>query len=377
MQRDLEIPAGLQEDADVIHDRMLANAPKDITLVEGDFFWDSTRPAAEEKAETVQMKLQNLLMLAFPQTSYGQYLEFLGETKTVFKKPPTKSSGPIVINGVEGTVIRKGHPIGTIATDNRPSIEFVIDDNITIGQLGKVYTTATCTVPGTIGNVTKDTIKILMKSISGVESITNPEDFKNGTEIEDEEDFRERVLEAYRNEPLSGAPRDYKRWAKEVAGVGNVYVKPEWDGPGTVKVLVLDSNGKPANEILLKAVRLHIIGKEVDGKNTTDDGLSPMGAFITVSTPDVVTINISANFIIEDSFTLENVIGKIKKYVSEYLQEIEVGGTITYKAIDALIGSMIIRREGIKDYSNLTVNGTTNNIDLMDEVAAIGEVISI
>lgn len=377
MERELDIPRELQEDADTIHDRMLANAPKDITLVEGDYFWDSTRPAAEEKAETVQLKLQNILRLAFPQTSYGQALEFLGETKTVFKKPPTKSSGLILIKGEEGTTIRSGHIIGTIATDDRPSIEFTVDDNITIGQSGKVTTTATCTVPGIIGNVTKGSIKMLITPIPGVESITNPEDFENGTEIEYEEVFRDRVLEAYRNEPLSGAPRDYKRWAKEVAGVGNAYVKPEWEGPGTVKVLVLDSNGKPANEALLKKVRLHIIGKEVDGKNTTEDGISPMGAFVTISTPNVVTINISAKFVIESGFTLENVIEKIKSYVSEYLQEVEVGGTITFKAIDALIGSMIIRREGIRDYSDLTINGATNNIELKDEVAAVGEVVSV
>lgn len=371
------MPDILKEDADIIHDRMLANAPENINLVEGDFFWDSTRPAAEEKAETVQMKLQNILRLAFPQTSYGQYLEFLGEMKSVFKRPPTKSTGPVTIKGVEGTTIRKGHLIGTIATDNSPSIEFSIDNDITIGQLGSADTTATCMVYGSIGNVAKNTIKILMKSISGVESITNPQDFKNGTEIEDEESFRERVLEAYRNEPLSGAPRDYKRWAKEVAGVGNVYPQPEWNGPGTVKVLVLDSNGKPAGPDLLKQVRLHIIGKEVDGKNTTDEGLSPIGAFVTIGTPDVVTINISATFIIDSSFTIENIIKDIKDQVGRYLQEIEVGGIVTYKAIDALIGSMIIRKEGIKDYSNLTINGATDNIQLVDQVAAIGEVTSI
>ena len=377
MQRDLEMPEILKEDTDTIHNRMLANAPEDINLVEGDFFWDATRPAAEEKAETVQMKLQNILRLAFPQTSYGQYLEFLGEMKSVFKRPPTKSTGPIKITGTEGTVIRKGHPIGTTATDNNPSIEFTIDNDITIGQLGSVDTTATCTLYGTVGNVAKNTIKILLKSIPGIESISNPEDFKNGTEIEEEESFRERVLEAYRNEPLSGAPRDYKRWAKEVAGVGNVYPQPEWNGPGTVRVLVLDSNGKPANEELLRKVRLHIIGIESDGKNENDDGLSPIGAFVTIGTPDVITINISATFIIDSSFDIDNIIKGIKDQVGKYLQDIEIGGVVTYKAIDALIGSMIIRKEGIKDYSNLTINGGTENIQLGDQVAAIGEVVSL
>lgn len=372
MARELEMPEILKEDAEIIHSRMLENAPGDINLVEGDFFWDATRPTAEEKAELVGVKLQHMLKLAFPQTSYGQFLEFLGEMKGVFKHPATRSTGAIVITGVEGTIIRAGHIIGTLATDDRPSIEFTIDDDMVIDQDGVAHGTATCTQFGIIGNVAKNTIKVLNKSISGIESINNELEFRNGTEIEDEESFRERVLEAYRNEPLSGAKRDYVRWAKEVPGVGNVYPKPEWDGPGTVKVLILDANGKTANQELIDQVQDYISSVPRSG-----DGVAPIGAFVTVDTPEIVEINISASFIIDSSFTIENVIKNIKDQVGRYLQDIDVGGIVTFKAIDALVGSMIIRKEGILDYSDLTVNGSTDNIQLDDEVASIGEVVAL
>lgn len=372
MPRELEMPDILKEDADLIHNRMLENAPEGINLVEGDFFYDATRPTAEEKAELVQVKLQHMLKLAFPQTSYGQFLEFLGEMKGAFKHPATRATGPITITGAEGTVIRKDHIIGTIATDDKPSIEFTIDNDMVIGQDGVAHGTATCTQFGIIGNVAKNTIKVLNKSISGVESITNEVEFKNGTEIEDEESFRERVLEAYRNEPLSGAKRDYIRWAKEVPGVGNVYPIPEWDGPGTVKVLILDANGKTANQELINQVQEYIspIGRE-------GEGVAPIGALVTVDTPDIVEINITAKFVIDSNFTLENVIKNIKTQVGNYLQDIEIGGLVTFKAIDGIIGSMIIRKEGILDYSDLMVNGNTENIQLGDEVASIGEVIAL
>ena len=68
---------------------MLEKAPPGISTKEGDFFWDATRPTAIEKAELVQLKLQHFLRLCFPQTSYGQYLDFLGEMKGVFRHPAT------------------------------------------------------------------------------------------------------------------------------------------------------------------------------------------------------------------------------------------------------------------------------------------------
>lgn len=372
MPRELDIPDILKEDADLIHNRMIANAPKDINLAEGDFFWDATRPAAEEKAETVNMKLQHILMVAFPQTSYGQYLEFLGEMKGVFKHPATKSTGMVTITGREGSTLRKGHLVGTVSTDDRPSVEFTLDEDVLIGQSEIATVKVTCTEYGRIGNVAKDTIKILVKYASGIESINNDEEFKSGTEVEDEELFRDRVLEAYGNEPLSGAKRDYERWAKEVIGVGNVYVKPKWNGPGTVKILILDSNGKTASTELIEDVQEYISPIPRDG-----EGVAPIGALVTVDTPDIVEINISAEFILDSNFVIENVIKTIKEQVGRYLQEIDIGGQVTFKAIESLIGSMIIRREGILDYSNLTMNGDTENIQLGDEVASIGEVTAL
>lgn len=372
MPREIEIPDILKEDTDTIHNRMLDHAPKDINLVEGDFFWDATRPSAEEKAEMVNMKLQHILMMAFPQSSYGQYLEFLGEMKGVFKHPATRSTGMVTITGREGSSLRKGHLVGTVATDDRPSVEFTLDEDVLIGQSLTATAQVTCTEYGRVGNVAKGTIRIMIKYASGIESITNEEEFRTGTEVEDEELFRDRVLEAYRNEPLSGAKRDYERWAKEVAGVGNVYVKPLADGPGTVKILVLDSNGKTAGPELIADVQEHISPIPSEG-----EGVAPIGALVTIDTPEIVEINISAEFVLDSNFTIENIIETIKSQVGGYLQDIDVGGLVTFKAIESLIGSMIIRREGILDYSNLTMNGATENIQLGDEVASIGEVVAL
>ncbi|WP_206152097.1 baseplate J/gp47 family protein [Clostridium cochlearium] len=375
MQRDLPIPEFLNETADDIHERMLEKAPPNVSTIEGDFFWDNTRPAAEEKAELIQMKLQNVLRLAFPQTSYGIWLEYLGECKGVFKNPPTKSIGPIKVKGKPGTVIEKGKIVGTPATGEKESIEFEFTETKVIDETGITYVNSKCLKEGTIGNVLPNTITVLITPINGVESITNEEAFSGGTDIEDEEHFRERVMEAEQEEQLSGADSDYIRWAKEVPGVGYAYVISEWNGPGTVKVLILDKNGQIANKELIDAVQKYIAPIVPKGQNR--GGKAPVGAIVTIATPSVLSINIKAKFKFMEEYNSKDILTKLKDKINKYLSTIDIGGTVLYKAIDTIIGSMLLEKQGIKDYSDLTVNGGTSNIKLVDQVAIVGEVKNI
>lgn len=375
MERDLPIPEFLQEDADIIHERMLEKAPPNVSTIEGDFFWDNTRPAAEEKAELVQVKLQNILKLAFSQTSYDVYLEYLGECKGVFKNPATPAIGIIKVKGKSGTVIEKGKIVGTPATDEKESIEFEFAETKAIDDTGIAYVNAKCLKEGTIGNALPNTITILITPINGVESITNEETFKGGTEIEDEEHYRDRVIEAEQEDRLSGADSDYIRWAKEVPGVGFAYVVSEWNGPGTVKILILDKNGQPAIQELIDEVQKYIAPIVQPGQNR--GGKAPIGAIVTITTPSVLSINIEAKFEFMEEYSPTNVLNNLKDKINKYLAGIDIGGTVLYKAIDTIIGSVLLEKQGIKDYSNLTINGVTTNINLVDQVAIVGEVTSL
>ncbi|MCJ0225443.1 baseplate J/gp47 family protein [Clostridioides difficile] len=372
MERELPIPVFLTEDEEVIHERMLSNF-QDISTLEGDFIYDATRPTAEQISELKQLGLQNNLRIAFPQTSYGEYLEWLGECKGVFKNQPTKSVGMVTFNGAQGTIITKGTIVTTIATDEKQSIEFELLETKTIGENETIDIKAECRVVGIIGNVSKGSVAVLLGSISGVKSVTNKEDFKGGTDIEDEEHFRERVLVAEQEDKLSGASSDYIRWAKEVDGVGYAYVVPEWAGPGTVKVLILDKNRKAATQELIDKVQEYIYPLNVEGNR---DGKAPIGAIVTIATPQTLLINVKASFVFANGFSQETVLNILKNKIDKYLDKIDIGGTVSYNAIYSLAGSMMLADEGIQDFSNLTINDGTTNIILNDQVVGIGEIIN-
>lgn len=376
MPKDLVMPSFLKEDADIIHNRMLENAPPDINLVEGDFFWDATRPTAEEKAELLQITLQNTLRLAFPQTSYGPYLDFLGEFKDINRNPPTKATGYLKVTGSESSYMPKGRIIYTESQDT-PSIGFVVLESTEVDETGEANVKVECTQPGTIGNVAANTVKIPEKEVPGIKSITNPEPFTGGTEEESDEMFRERVLAAY-DESLSGADGDYIRWAKEVAGVGQVYVIPEWEGfgTGTTKLLIMDSNGQPANETLISQVQEYIAPLVEKNRG----GLAPVNASVTVAAPNVILINISVQLTFETGYNSTAVIEELKNNLRYYLSSIEIttDEERTEYIYTTKIGHAILSTTGIENYSNLTVNGGTEPILIpIGVVPALGEVSTI
>jgi len=369
---ELSIPDYLNEDEETIHRRMLEKAPPGISTKEGDFFWDATRPTAIEKAEVTQLKLQNILRLAFPQTSYGQYLDFLGEMKGVFRHPATPATGTVVFTGQPGTVIPAGFVVLTEAAGTFPAIEFKTKERVQIGEDGMVTVAAECLESGTLGNVAANTITLLSEPINGIASVTNPEPFTGGTEMEDDDSFRERVLAAY-DEPLSGAKKDYERWAKEVPGVGDVYVIPLWAGPGTVKVLIMDSNGQPANQELIEAVQNHIAP---DGN--LGGGLAPIGADVTVDAPEVFEVNIALTIVLKDGYSLEDVMEDLTANIKQFLGtfEINTGDRPLDRITVTRLGHVVLSTEGIADYSGLTVNNNDEYIEIPEqEVPILGDVV--
>ena len=374
MKRNLPIPECLEEDENKIHERMLEKAPPGVSTIEGDFFWDTTRPIAEEKAH-INTRLFDILKLAFPQTSEGIYLEYLGEERNVFKNPATYSTGIITVKGKPGVTIEKGRLVGTIATDEKPSIEFEFTETKSINDTGSVCISAKCTEKGIVGNVEPNNITIAISPINGVESITNEENFKGGTEIEDEEHFRERVINAEKEDKLSGADSDYVAWAKEVDGVGYAYTISEWNGPGTVKVLILDKNRQPATKDLIDDVQKYIAPIVPKGQNRK--GKAPTGAIVTIATSETLNVKIKAKFNFKEGFNRENVLNDLKIKLNNYLANIDIGGTIVYNAIHTIIGSIILTGDGLEDFSNLTVNDVQENIKLIDQVAVVTEVINI
>lgn len=64
----------------------------------------------------------------------------------------------------------------------------------------------------------------------------------NGADVEEDEDFRRRLIQRWRNPPGSGQAADYVRWATSIAGVTRAWCLPANQGPGTIGVTFVCDN---------------------------------------------------------------------------------------------------------------------------------------
>ncbi len=360
MAYELPIPDFLKEDEETIHQRMLEKAPPGIDVREGSFFWDATRPGALEKARLIQFQLQNMLQIFFVQTSYGTYLDYLGQARGVTRLPATSATGNVKFVGQPGILVKAGTQVATQSSTNAPAITFKTTEEGVINAEGEVVVRAECAELGTAGNVPAGVIVLMLDPVNGVTAVTNPEPFTGGTDIEDDDAFRERILEAWRSPVTSGNKYHYKFWAKEVPGVGDAKVIPLWDGPGTVKVVIVDGNKRAASPELLDAVTAHIEDER------------PIGATVTVASAAEKQINIAANITLASGYAIAQVQELYQDTVTNFFKEIALVETyVSY----AQLGKLLLETPGVGDYSGLLANGAANKVLLgEEEIPVLGAV---
>ncbi|MGK5506723.1 baseplate J/gp47 family protein [Brevibacillus formosus] len=103
-------------------------------------------------------------------------------------------------------------------------------------------------VAGSSGNVPANSITLFPVTLAGFTAVTNPSPTSDGFDAESDEDLLKRYYQRIRTPATSGNKAHYKNWAMEVQGVGDVRIVPLWDGVNTVKVIIIDSDKKPASQ---------------------------------------------------------------------------------------------------------------------------------
>jgi hypothetical protein len=161
-----------------------------------------------------ERSLQNLVS-----TATGDFLIQLGLELEVFYKEAEATILEAEISGSNGVVI----PSGTAFNGVLNEVIYLTNADATIsGGIATLELTAQKT--GTIGNLNNGSELYIRSLIADVDPVAIVTDTINvGTEAEEEEAYRERVLFAYRAVLGAGNSSDYKVWAERVSGVKRVY----------------------------------------------------------------------------------------------------------------------------------------------------------
>ena len=338
-----------------IQERMMANLPGNIDDMPGGFPYDFTMPTAIEKAEIMNFIIPRILMIMFPQFAWGDWLDLHGTQCGLKRREATKASGYVNLSGQDGVEIPIGTVFCTPATDTNSSIEFESTELVVVSD-GSAKVPISAVQSGPLSNVVAGTVTLALKPITGIDSITNEFAITGGTEEEEDDIFRERIMDANANKGTSyiGNVADYRRWAMEVAGVGSVTVIPTPDGVGgKVKIIVVDANGQPANESILKEVYDHVMAP-----NAPLDRLAPAGASIEVVAPTTGNINYSANIALNEMGNIETVKTEFISSLAEYYEVAKKEGVLRYSRVYAILSNTT----GVKDFNSLKIDGNTENL---------------
>lgn len=334
------------------------NSDSPQSKFEGTFEYDVLASNSIEFAK-VEVELEQAYKASFADTAAeagSDYLTMRAEEMGVLRKPATYAHGEVTVTGT-GTVLA-----GSIFT-TMAGLRFAVDEEVSVVGSGTVPVTALET--GSKYNVVAGAIVNIPMNIPGITAVVNEEAMHDGYDEESDADLLTRYLLKVRTPATSGNRYHYIQWAMEVKGVGNADCIPIWNGPGTVKVIIVDSNQHEASEELLAEVYEHI------------EEVRPIGPAVTVVSAHDLRLDVDADVI--GTCDEEAFIEALQTYLSELISKVLFVSRTILKSKAQItrnqIGSLLIEKGGAFDYKNLKLNGLEENIDLgAEDLPVLGEV---
>lgn len=352
-------------DYDYFMNKALSQIPDGIDKREGSIIYDALAPACYQLAEFV-FTLNNILLEAFVQTATGKYLDYRAEENGLTRILATKAVAKAKFVGHND--IPYSVPIGSrFSSIGDNPIYYAVTEEISPGT----YYIESEQV-GTENNkyvgelLPLDNFNSLVSATLLSIDITARDD-------ETDDDLRKRILNTKDIVSFGGNIKDYINFTSSLEGVGAVQIYPVWQGGGTVKVVLLDSEYNVPSPTLIEKVQTAI-----DPQGTQNGyGLAPIGHSVTVAGPTNKNINISMHVDIEVGNRLDLIKPLIQKALEEHFLSIRKNWSNhndLYQYSQVVYRSQIIaallKVSGVANVSNLRLNNADADVTLkMDNTA--------
>ena len=366
----------------------LSQVSSDVDKREGSIIYDALAPAcyilAEYFAEHYRLAQEVSI-----ETSSGEWLDAKAMELGLTRNQATAAQKKATFLREDGSpaTVPIGSRFSTISTSE--PIYYIITGTYPEGQApvpGEYI--ATCESVGTIGQQYFGNI-VPLSFVEGVAVATLGETLIPGTDTETDDELRERYLTKVNNRPFAGNIAHYKEIALGIVGVDGVQVYPTWNGGGTVKLSVVDSNYEPVSDDFLATVQQAIDPDAIEGSSGMGLGLAPIDHRVTVVTPEEYVVNIVATIKLKNSYTLDQVKPQIETALASYFtalrREWDVGSDMNEYSMTVYrsnIIASIISVTGVAtvDTNTVTINELLEDIPLredgeLQQIPTLGEVV--
>ena len=323
-------------------DRIRSNHP-DLDTREGSLIYTAIAPCAIELS-IMYTELDRVISEAFAETASLEYLEKRARERGLTQKLATNA---IMQGRFDVTV-----PVGTRFSLDKFNY-VVIDSENSLLQ---------CEVPGSAPNTVLGTLTPI-DTITGLTSASIVSCSIPGEDDEEVESLRSRYFNSLGISSYGFNIQQYKDVVNAMDGVSETKVFPAWNGGGTVKIVILDSNYRAPTSTLVSTVQEELDPTSDSGKGI---GLAAIGHVVTVAAAGETPINIECTFEYLDTYTWddvkENVYLALDEYFTQLATDWEDSSTIVVRI--SQISSVLMGVLGIQDVSSITLNGDTKNISI-------------
>jgi uncharacterized phage protein gp47/JayE len=284
----------------------------------------AVRASGESAAvEGLYQHQQWLFKQIFPDSADEENLIRHAGEHGIPRKSANASTGAATFAGTVGAAIPIGTDGKTVA-----GIAFVTTAAAEIGGAGTAVAAISASVAGVSGNQPVNTALTLTSAPPGINTaaiITTAT--TGGYEQESLASLLDRLLFELQKPPQGGSKEDYRRWAREVPGVGYAYIYGQRRNTRSVDIIILDDDGALPDAPLVDACQAHIELK----RNVTAD--------CWVSGPTAVPVPITATLVLS-GITLAEVTPIITAALQAYFITLKPGDTVILKQIEKLIMSV-------------------------------------
>lgn len=347
----------------------LEKVPDDIDKRQGSVIYDALAPACYQLAE-MYMQLKEVLLNSFVTTSYGEYLDnkVIEQGLTRYKATYAKKKIKCIFQDGTPATVQVGSRFSTV-NEETPITYKVIDvfkneKNIVVPGEYVVQ----CETIGTIGNgYIGDLLPIT--HINNLKSCKMTTLLVPARDEESDDELKQRFILEVNQRPFGGNVAQYDDEIRKIDGIGEVQIYPTWNGGGTVKCSIVDTEFNAVSEELIEKVKNIIDPKEHEG---TGLGFAPIGHVVTITTPQVININIEAKIHLITGYTIDQVREEIKKSIESYLRELKKNWGIAdemnryeLSIYVAQITMSILKVVGVANVTNIKINGQPNDLQLV------------
>lgn len=353
---------------------VLKNAPEGIDTRQGSIFYDAVSGIMLKVAK-LYTDLDLVAEMTTVATAKGNALDVKAGEYGITRLAATKAKYRVTFEGVMPQLGERFFADGHY---------FVLKEDTAAG----VYYLEAEIAGISENEIYSGTPAVPVNTIEGLTSATFGMVYENGTDDEEDESLRTRVQEKIAGPAENGNKQHYKTWCESINGVGRARIFPLWNGPNTVKAVLIDSTGQPCGASKIAEVQNYIdpatkgYTTTVDGMTYTvgdglGEGVANLGAHFTATGAIPLTINVSFLAELASGVTIDAAQAEAKEAIEEYFKGLVLDTT---EATDIVVrvsavGAILSGLRTILDYSELKLNGGSKNISPgEDGVPVIGEV---